>query len=66
MGYILTQDPGNMYFIIFVIASHHRWRGNPVIYARAYARTYRIHWIATVTAFPRDESEYVKTSGSAV
>ncbi len=55
-----------MYFIIFVIASHRRWRGNPVIYARAYARTYRIHWIATVTAFPRDESEYVKTSGSAV
>ncbi len=25
-----------------------------------------LHCIATVTAFPRDESEYVKTSGSAV
>ena len=40
-------------------------RSNPVIYARAYARLY-YDWIATVTAFPCDESEYVKTSGSAV
>ena len=43
-----------MYFIIFVIASHHRWRGNPVNYARAYARLY-YDWIATVAMLPRDD-----------
>ena len=46
-----------MYFIIFVIASHHRWRGNPVNYARAYARLY-YDWIATVAMLPRDDKKH--------
>ena len=33
-------------------------RGNPVNYARAYARTYRIHWIATVAMLPRDDKKH--------
>ena len=37
-----------------VIASHRRWRGNPVNYARAYARLY-YDWIATVAMLPRDD-----------
>ena len=41
-----------------VIASHRRWRGNPVNYARAYARLY-YDWIATIAMLPRDESSYL-------
>ena len=40
-----------------VIASHRRWRGNPVNYARAYARLY-YDWIATVAMLPRDDKKH--------
>ena len=40
-----------------VIASHHRWRSNPVNYARAYARLY-YDWIATVAMLPRDDKKH--------
>ena len=47
-----------------------QWRGfflcYPVRKCRAYARIYRIHWIAAPSAMVRNESEYVKTSASAV
>ena len=40
-----------------VIASHRRWRSNPVNYARAYARLY-YDWIATVAMLPRDDKKH--------
>ena len=35
VGGCSPRDPGNMHYAPFVIASHRRWRGNPVIYALA-------------------------------
>lgn len=35
VGGCSPRDPGNMHYAPFVIASHRRWRGNPVIYAVA-------------------------------
>jgi len=34
-------------------------RSNPVNYARAHARDFIIHWIATVAQLPRDDKELV-------